>query len=97
MISPATIIDVGIFTHCRWIWMAALLAIWRMGQRTHTPMSNSLPQHVTIRPTTSKSQSSNEFMRHVAPPRVTNCRLSTDTKSATERIHRESPQVPGAC
>jgi predicted PurR-regulated permease PerM len=30
MISAATIVGVGIFTHCHWIWMAALLGIWRI-------------------------------------------------------------------
>lgn len=30
MISATTILAVGILTHCHWIWMAALLGIWRM-------------------------------------------------------------------
>lgn len=30
MISATAIIGVGILTHCSWIWMAALLTIWRM-------------------------------------------------------------------
>jgi predicted PurR-regulated permease PerM len=30
MISAATIISVGTFTHSHWIWMAALIGVWRM-------------------------------------------------------------------
>jgi predicted PurR-regulated permease PerM len=30
MISAATIISVGVLTHSHWIWMAALLGVWRM-------------------------------------------------------------------
>jgi predicted PurR-regulated permease PerM len=30
MISAATIISLGVLTHSHWIWMAALLGIWRM-------------------------------------------------------------------
>ncbi len=32
MISATTIISVGVLTHSHWIWMAALLAIWRLVQ-----------------------------------------------------------------
>ena len=30
MISAATIISVGVLTHSHWIWMAALIGVWRM-------------------------------------------------------------------
>src|SRR5258708_37643842 len=56
---------------------------------TETRGATTLLNWTDVGPTTSKCRSVKEFMRLVASPCVSKCRSSTDTKSATERIHRE--------